>query len=309
MHYRARRSLLRSLAACLPVLGMLIALAPAAGASPGQAHASSNRGATVAARSALAHLLAGRYAPGRPVPARPVPARRAQVRGLTSVRSANWAGYADIQTAGSTYTTVTANWTEPSVTCTAATTYSAAWVGLDGFSNSTVEAAGTMAECWNGIPTYYTWWEMYPTTTLELVGDTVHPGDAITASVVKNGSNFTLKVTDGTTPAIRAASGVQPAISGNSFITVQTCAGCPGASGEVIHGKPSPLSMTDGYGLADFHDWTVAGTVVRSGSVSGTLATFPHDQITMVDSAGHLQAQAGGLNSMGGFTVTWVAIS
>lgn len=309
MHHCARRSMLRSLAASLPVLGMLIAFAPAAGASPRQAQAGLDRGATVAARTALEHLLAEKYAPGRSLPGRAVSSRRPQVRGLTSVHSANWAGYADVPTAGTTYTTVATSWTEPAVTCTAATTYSAAWVGLDGFANSTVEAAGTMSECWNGIPTYYTFWEMYPTTTVELVGDTVHPGDAITASVVKSGSNFTLKVTDGTTPAARIAPGARPALTFNSFINTQICAGCPGASAEVIHGKPTPLSSIDGYPVSDFHDWTVPSTVVKSGSVSGTVATFSNDQITMVDSAGQIQAQAGGLNSLGGSIVTWLRTS
>lgn len=308
MHHCARRSMLRSLAASLPVLGMLIAFAPAAGASPRQAQAGLDRGATVAARTALEHLLAEKYAPGRSLPGRAVSSRRPQVRGLTSVHSANWAGYADVPTAGTTYTTVATSWTEPAVTCTAATTYSAAWVGLDGFANSTVEAAGTMSECWNGIPTYYTFWEMYPTTTVELVGDTVHPGDAITASVVKSGSNFTLKVTDSTTSAIRAT-GVRRATTGNGFTAFQLCPGCPGASGEVIHGKPYPLSVIDTYPVSDFGDWSVASTVVKTGSISGTVATFSNDQITMIDPAGHVQAQAGGLNSMGGFPVNWIAIS
>ena len=75
------------------------------------------------------------------------------------------------------------------------------WVGLDGFSNSTVEQDGTLAFCQGGTATYYTWWEMYPTNDIQLVGSSVAPGDKIVTSVKFAGGNYTLKVTDSTHPA------------------------------------------------------------------------------------------------------------
>ena len=45
---------------------------------------------------------------------------------------------------------------------------------------------------------YYTWYEMYPADSVE-VGTGVQAGDAITASVVRSGTSYTLQVTDSTT--------------------------------------------------------------------------------------------------------------
>src|ERR1700678_2931249 len=63
---------------------------------------------------------------------------------LTQAESTNWAGYAD--TAG-TYTTVSASWTQPAGTCSSGDTYAAFWIGIDGYSSSTVEQTGTELDC------------------------------------------------------------------------------------------------------------------------------------------------------------------
>src|SRR6185369_1208757 len=46
--------------------------------------------------------------------------------------STNWAGYA---VAGSRYTSVSASWTQPAVSCTSTNTWSSFWVGLDGYNS------------------------------------------------------------------------------------------------------------------------------------------------------------------------------
>jgi hypothetical protein len=59
---------------------------------------------------------------------------------LSSTQSTNWAGYAD--TAG-TYTSVSASWTQPTATCSSGgDQYAAFWIGLDGYTSSTVEQTG-----------------------------------------------------------------------------------------------------------------------------------------------------------------------
>jgi hypothetical protein len=89
--------------------------------------------------------------------------------------STNWSGYVDTNSGGHTYSEVSGNWTEPTATCTSTNSDAAFWVGLDGFTSATVEQAGTLAVCGDGTASYYTWWEMYPTDALQIVGETVNP--------------------------------------------------------------------------------------------------------------------------------------
>ena len=56
------------------------------------------------------------------------------------------------------------------MTCTSATSLAAFWVGIDGYSSSSVEQDGTLVECYRGTAYYYTWWEMYPTNAIQVVG-------------------------------------------------------------------------------------------------------------------------------------------
>ena len=65
------------------------------------------------------------------------------------------------------------------------TTYCAVWVGIDGYSSSTVEQIGTESDVVNGTPTYSVWYEMYPKGSMD-VPLAVSAGDSISASVVTN---------------------------------------------------------------------------------------------------------------------------
>jgi Peptidase A4 family len=280
MHHRPARLLARALVACAPVLGLLMAFGPAAGASTG---APPSARAAAAARSALEHLAIGQHGTDQRVSG-----HMSRVKGLTQVESSNWSGYADT---GSGYSGVTGSWTEPSASCTSRTSLAAFWVGIDGFSSDTVEQDGTLVECYRDAAYYYTWWEMYPTNDIQVVGETLSPGDSISASVVRSGTSYTLKVTDSTHPA-------------NSFSTTQTCSGCANSSAEWIAEAPSGSSGI--YPLSDFHSWSVTSATVATTSKSGVISSFTDDEITMVDSSGRTEAQPGSLNSSGNaFSVTW----
>ena len=230
----------------LPVLGLLAAFAPAAGASTAAraAHAAASPGSAAAAvaRQALRHLAIGQHAADHRVP-RP----SLRIKGLSQVQSTNWSGYADT---GSGFSTVTGSWTEPSVSCTSTTSLAAFWVGIDGYSSSSVEQDGTLAECYRRTAYYYTWWEMYPTNSIQVVGSTLVPGDSITASVVRSGSSYTLKVTDSSRSA-------------DSFTTTQSCSGCANSSAEWIAEAPSGSSGV--YPLAHFITWAESGATVADG--------------------------------------------
>ncbi len=278
--HRLPRFLLYPLLALLPALAMLTCFGSAADASTPASPAAS---AAAIARAAIKQLSIGQHASDQRVPG------VHQIKGLTNVQSGNWSGYADT---GSGFSKVAGNWTEPSGSCSGRTTSLAAfWVGIDGFTSGTVEQDGTLIECYFGTAYQYTWWEMYPTNSIQVVGGSLRAGDSISASVVRSGTSYTLKVTDSTHTA-------------NSFTTTQTCSSCANSSAEWIAEAPSGSSGV--YPLTNFGTWTESGATVTEGSTSGVISSFTDDEITMVDSSGLVKAQPGALNGSGnGFSVTW----
>jgi hypothetical protein len=273
--------------------GLTVATSAAADAGPATAATGAvakTSQAAAAARAALAQVRIGRPVPGRQVPGS---ATRAG-HGLTKVDYFNWSGYGDTNTGGLVYSKVAGSWTQPAVTCTQEDQWVVTWVGIDGLTNSTVEQDGTMAQCFEGTAHYYSWWEMYPTNDIQVVGSTVKPGDKITGSVVRTGTSYALKVTDATTTA-------------NSFSTTQTCTvsgGCANSSAEWI--AEAPGGQRGQIPLADFHSWKLTSATVTAGTKSGDISTFPDDEITMIDFTGtYPLASPGALSSGNSFTVTW----
>jgi Peptidase A4 family len=270
----------------LTVVGLGLTAGPAGAQTI--AHSSLGSRAAAAARAALKYVSVGHPAGQR------APGHVRHVRGLTKVDYYNWSGYADDNSTGKTYSTVTGSWTEPAITCSNEDQIAVFWVGIDGFSDGTVEQDGTLAQCFKGTAFYYTWWEMFPTNNIQLVGSTVVPGDKIAGSVVKSGTSYTLKLTDSTHTA-------------DSFTEKETCAAasCVDSSAEWI--AESPSGPRGYYPLPDFKTWTLSAATVKSGSTTGKISTFPDDEITMIDSTGtYPLASPGSLNSAGNsFKVTW----
>lgn len=299
MTKRIPRVLVYPLAAAVPALGLTIAATASAGASTsagtslsagtsaGPSAASKSAAAAAAAKAAIKKLDVGQHGNNH---------RRGvskKVNGLTQVQSGNWSGYADT---GSSFSKVSSSWTEPTVSCSGSQEQLAAfWVGIDGYSSGSVEQDGTITECYQGTPYHYTWWEMYPTNSVQVVGESAAPGDKITATVTRSGTSYTLKVTDSTHTA-------------NSFSTTQSCSNCDNSSVEWIAEAPSSSSGVTP--LANFGTWSTSGASATAGSTSGTISSFTDDEITMTDSSNKVMAQPGALNSSGNaFSVTWKAAS
>ena len=243
------------------------------------------------ARIALDRLLRqGLLAPGRKAGL-----RSSHLGALSQVSYYNWSGYADDNSTGNTYTKVSANWTQPAVTCPANEDEVAVfWVGLDGFNDTTVEQDGTLAQCFEGSAFYYTWWEMYPTNSITEVGSTVKPGDHITASVSFASGKYTLGVMDPTT-------------TGNGFSLRKTSAAgltCANADAEWIAETPS---YSRGYApWPSFGTWKVTSAKATGSGAAGVISSFPDDQITIVGSFGEDLADTGTLNTAGnGFSDAW----
>jgi hypothetical protein len=200
---------------------------------------------------------------------------------ISQSTSSNWSGYSAIN---GRYTSVSANWTQPTASCTSATTYSSFWVGLDGDGSSTVEQTGTSADCSGGTATYYAWYEMYPKFPANL-SLTIRPGDSISASVTTDGGgNFTLTITNNSTA--------------QSFTTTQRLRRARLASAEAIAEAPSGsggvLPLTN-FGTVGFSGTTVNGQPIGS---------FNPDKIDMV-SGSTLKAQTSALSSGTNFSVSW----
>ncbi len=108
----------------------------------------------------------------------------------------NWAGYIAPGSSGQ-FTTVTASWVEPPVTCLNDNDLYAPWVGIDGFGNETVEQTGVQTACSTGSPVYSAWYEMYPKPP-KYYTNPISANDAFTATVTYSGSSFTLTIKDKT---------------------------------------------------------------------------------------------------------------
>jgi hypothetical protein len=108
--------------------------------------------------------------------------------------STNWAGYA-VQyptlsaPQNNMITSVNGTWKVPSVS-TSPAGYCAVWVGIDGYSNGSVEQIGTEQD---SSGNYYAWYEMYPKPSYKINSVPIKSGDSIYAEVKYIGKdNFTL---------------------------------------------------------------------------------------------------------------------
>jgi hypothetical protein len=96
--------------------------------------------------------------------------------------SGNWAGYAAATSSDYKVTEAYTVFFVPSISCgSVEPTLSDQWVGIDGFSSSTVEQEGVSEYCTSdgGTPTYQAWFEFFPEDPVYVIN--VHAGDEIEA--------------------------------------------------------------------------------------------------------------------------------
>jgi hypothetical protein len=101
--------------------------------------------------------------------------------------SSNWSGYAIAGAAGS-FHEISGTWVVPAVAPSRGPTYSATWLGIDGFNDSSLIQTGTEQDYVSGRAHYAAWWtdsnlgfveQVFPTLT-------VAPGDVMVASIAEN---------------------------------------------------------------------------------------------------------------------------
>jgi hypothetical protein len=222
---------------------------------------------------------------------------------VTSFTSPNWAGWMDLAAKDVQLSKVTARFEVPTTTCPVAKAASYFWVGLDGWTDQTVEQAGVGAYCivHSGStykPEYFDWYEMYPNKPIEEFA--VEPGDAIVATVSYDAATakYSLQVTD-------------KSRSGASFRVSRACPSgstCDRASAEVITEDPGGGPANAQY-LADFHTVAFSHAQVTSGNGTvgglGTNSQWTGDRVVMEYQSKEMAKPSPRNSTFNGFSVTF----
>jgi hypothetical protein len=200
--------------------------------------------------------------------------------------STNWAGYAAQTNLDSpqanAVTAVSGSWNVPSVTGRG-TAFSSIWVGVDGYTSSTVQQIGTSSDIVDGQPQYYAWYEIFPNDSFSVANLTIHPGDSISASVTYLGSDqFSLQLTNNTT--------------NESFAITQTAYGAQRSSAEWIVEAPS--SSNGILPLAKFGTANITGASATIGGETGPIdnPAWQNASIDMMSSRGVTKATTSALD-------------
>ncbi len=119
--------------------------------------------------------------------------------------SLNWAGYvvaSSFTTPAATVTMANGSWVVQTVAASRKPTYSAQWVGIGGFFDSTLIQTGTSSDSASGATNYYAWYELLPASETQLgSGYPVSAGDRINALVFLVGVNsWNITINDLTRP-------------------------------------------------------------------------------------------------------------
>lgn len=112
--------------------------------------------------------------------------------------SLNWSGYvaATHLTRPSIHsvTAVSGSWIVPIVWPNTHNSYSAVWVGMDGYNNSMVEQIGTAHNWVKGAAQHYAWFELYPRDAYMLRGFPVYEGDVLSATINYRNNVFKMRL-------------------------------------------------------------------------------------------------------------------
>ena len=254
-----------------------------------------SRGSIEQAKSASASDAARAYGPMR-------------FRGLTpdgGIESSNWSGYA---VTGSGFSDAKGSWHVPEVNCNATpNTYAAFWVGIDGFSDGTVEQTGTDSDCSGSSPVYFAWYEFFPAGPVMVPNFPVEAGDVIGAEVkYLGGGTFQIRIHNHRTNQLYVKN---QSVSSAERTSAEWIAEAPCA--KVVNGscvEVLPLADFDvaNYGL-DYTSDPGTNTAIDS-TTSGPISAFGSNvfEITMVNSSGGNEAVPTSLTSDGtSFRVYW----
>ncbi len=187
--------------------------------------------------------------------------------------SENWGGYV-VTGASGKITSVKMSWIVPAVSCSLLTeTYSAMWVGIDGFGTDTVEQTGTLSDCGLTGASYSAWYEFYP-AGLVTIPHAVSAGDLISAQVTystKTG-DYTAQIEDHT--------------ASWTYKTTGTVSGAEDATAEWIVERPEVCNILGECSLSSLADFGQA----FSGPKYTSLPTAQSDVATISGKTGDISS-------------------
>ena len=190
-------------------------------------------------------------------------------------QSSNWSGYAVTTSSASPFTSVSGTWTVPAVSRSKKATYSAAWIGIDGFNNSSLIQTGTEQDYYSGGVHDAVWWTTSAQNFAEqTISEPVATGDHIAASITGSiDGNWTITLSDTT--------------DGWTFTKTLAYTG-PGTSAEwimeapTVGGRIAPLAQ---YTTFPFDLGTVNGASVSlTPATAGEMLQGPHAQVISIPS-------------------------
>jgi len=159
------------------------------------------------------------------------------------------------------------------------------WVGLDGYSSSTVEQTGTSADCDGSSVDYYARCEMYPANYVT-IDHTVVAGDSFTGTVTNTaGTTYKLTLMDNTQDWTYTTS--------KKFLADDSSAEA------VLEMAADNLTK---FTTDPFTSFTVDGESIDSY----TSSTYTIEQMEIDASSGTVCDSTSGLTGEENFTVTWL---
>jgi hypothetical protein len=183
--------------------------------------------------------------------------------------ASNWSGYAE----SGSFSGVTATWSVPAVAASTSPTFSSAWVGVDGFGNSSLIQTGTEEDYYNGAAHYTAWWEILPAAETALPATyAVSAGDRMKAAIYE--TTTTVGPGKGAGHAHLWVITLSDTSRRWSYTTTQSYNG-PGSSAEwiveapTVSGKTSTLAhytITPPAGSGDFDNAGFLTSLVSNGS-------------------------------------------
>lgn len=206
--------------------------------------------------------------------------------------ASNWSGYAET----GAFTGVAGTWTVPAVSSSSKSTYSSAWIGVDGFNNSDLIQTGTEEDYYSGAAHYDAWWEILPAAETEISTSSypVAPGDRMKASIYE-----TSATTSGGSGRHKTSEhvwdiSISDTTKGWTFTTSQGYAG-PGTSAEWILEAPevggsiatlAHYTISAPSGTGDFDNAGILTSIVSSGTPTYTGAglNYSNDSGVMIQS-------------------------
>ncbi|HEV2600811.1 MAG TPA: G1 family glutamic endopeptidase [Candidatus Babeliales bacterium] len=228
----------------------------------------------------------------------PGPKISSRMRSGTVVESStNWSGYVAVSNinnpAKNSVSAVTGSWVVPSIIASRNNSYSAFWIGIDGYTSPTVEQLGTAHDWSSGALESYAWFEMYPGGSYSIGGFPLRAGDIISATIVYSGNGiFTMHLYNDTEQKYVSIP--------TQYTTLRTALR---SSAEWIVEAPYYNGILP---LANFGVGHLNNCTATINGVTNGIGLFPNIALTMVTPKGGLKAVTSPLlPDKKSFFVTW----